>query len=654
MPGRLGRFLFLLLGLGDAVVAGTPASAELAPAGSEFAVNAYTTNTQAQPSVCRAADGDFVVSWFSDGIDGSGTGIVARRFASDGTPQGTEFQVNTYTTDDQYDTSVCCDTAGAFVVTWERRDPNDGGLDVFARRFASDGTPRGDEFRVNTYTTTDQVDARICCDATGGFVVGWEDDLDGDSIAARRFASDGTPHGSQFQVNTYTTGEARNAAIACTGDGAFAVAWEFPGDGSTDGVFVRRYASDGMPAGAEFQVNTYTTSYQERASLCLSDVGEMVVTWESYAQDGDNNGVFGRRFTRAGAPAGDEFAVSTYTFLNQQQSRVACDATGGFTVVWESYPPGGPPATDVFGRRYAAGGTPLGTEFRANTYTTGSQFDAAIAADPEGDFVVVWDRAGDGSGYGVFGQRFVDPCGDGTVDAGEQCDDGSRNAGVCCSASCQNAAAGTACEDDGVGCTTDACTAGGTCGHTLVLAACPSCQVCDAGLGCVTRRRGDCRRPTKNDKAALTLADKSNDRRDTVSFAWQKGAATALADLGTPTAAGDWAFCVFDTAGGADRLVLQSTIPAGNGWRARGRRGFRFRNRRGTPDGITRVDATPGKAGKASILVQGKGPNLLMPPLGLGAPVEAQLETSGRGPCFAATFATPKTNTSALFRARGR
>ena len=42
-----------------------------------------------------------------------------------------------------------------------------------------------------------------------------------------------------------------------------------------------------------------------------------------------------------------------------------------------------------------------------NTYTTGVQSDARAAMEPDGDFVVVWASVGqDGSGYGVFGQRF--------------------------------------------------------------------------------------------------------------------------------------------------------------------------------------------------------------------------------------------------------
>jgi hypothetical protein len=52
--------------------------------------------------------------------------------------------------------------------------------------------------------------------------------------------------------------------------------------------------------------------------------------------------------------------------------------------------------------------TPLGNEFRANTYTTGSQAPCSVASDAAGNFVVVWQSYGqDGSNSGIFGRRFL-------------------------------------------------------------------------------------------------------------------------------------------------------------------------------------------------------------------------------------------------------
>ncbi len=68
------------------------------------------------------ADGDFVVVWGSEGSSGTDTfyqSIQGQRYASDGSPQGAQFQVNTYTTSVQLEPSVASAPGGSFVVAWE-------------------------------------------------------------------------------------------------------------------------------------------------------------------------------------------------------------------------------------------------------------------------------------------------------------------------------------------------------------------------------------------------------------------------------------------------------------------------------------------------------------------------------------------------------
>ncbi len=74
------------------------------PVGDQFQVNTYTTDQQWFPSVGAAPDGRRVVldSFGSGGNDTSGQSVQGQRFAADGTPMGSEFQVNTYTTGSQF------------------------------------------------------------------------------------------------------------------------------------------------------------------------------------------------------------------------------------------------------------------------------------------------------------------------------------------------------------------------------------------------------------------------------------------------------------------------------------------------------------------------------------------------------------------------
>ena len=71
------------------------------PTGTDTQVNTYTSGDQIYSSVTALNDGGFVVTWSSDGQDGSGYGIYGQRYAADGTPVGSEFRANTYTSSDQ-------------------------------------------------------------------------------------------------------------------------------------------------------------------------------------------------------------------------------------------------------------------------------------------------------------------------------------------------------------------------------------------------------------------------------------------------------------------------------------------------------------------------------------------------------------------------
>ena len=74
------------------------------------------------------------------------------------------------------------------------------------------------------------------------------------------------PVGPEFQVNSYTPNSQRFPAIASDADGDFVVAWQSSsssgGDTSYSSVQGQRYSAAGLPQGAQFQVNSYTTSLQ--------------------------------------------------------------------------------------------------------------------------------------------------------------------------------------------------------------------------------------------------------------------------------------------------------------------------------------------------------------------------------------------------------
>jgi hypothetical protein len=376
-------------------------------AGSEFQISTYTTDEQQDPDVALDANGDFVVVWESLGQDGDNWGVFGQRYDSTGTAVGAEFQINSYTTGQQRRPAVGMTADGDFVVVW---DSAQNGMNVFGQRYDGAGAPVGAEFQINTYTTYFQWFPAVGVGADGDFVVVWESYQDGDGpgVFGQRYDSSGTAVGAEFQINSYTTGHQRRPAVGVAADGDFMVAWsslEQDGDGS--GVFGQRYDSTGAAAGSEFQINALTTGSQGSSAVGVDAGGNFVVVYGSSDQYGVGQNIFGQRYDNAGAAVGAAFQVNTYSSSEQTGPDVGVDPGGNFVVVWQSGHDAGEGYFGVFGQRYDAGGNPLGGEFHVNTYMSNAQQYPAVAVDADGNFAVVWQSDHqDGDARGVFGQRF--------------------------------------------------------------------------------------------------------------------------------------------------------------------------------------------------------------------------------------------------------
>jgi hypothetical protein len=182
----------------------------LSPAGAEFRVNTFTTSAQDSPAIGTDADGDFVVVWRSQHLDGSRFGIYAQRYNAAGVAQGAEFRVNTFTTDDQSTPAIGMDADGDFVVAWTSRYQDGSDYGIYAQRYNASGVAQGGEFPVNTFTTNRQTTPAIGMDVDGDFVVTWRSDMQDGSfggIYGQRYSASGVAQGDEFRVNTYTWNE---------------------------------------------------------------------------------------------------------------------------------------------------------------------------------------------------------------------------------------------------------------------------------------------------------------------------------------------------------------------------------------------------------------------------------------------------------------
>jgi hypothetical protein len=370
------------------------------PLGSEFRVNTTTVGDQMYSTVAMDAAGDFVVTWSSHDpslLFGTGWNVYARRYDANGNALGGEFRVNTTTLGDQMYSTVAMDAVGNFVVTWSSNGQDGSGWGIYARRYDANGNALGGEFRVNTTTGGDQEYSAVAMNGAGNFVVTWSSygqDGSGWGVYAQRYDANGNALGGEFRVNTTTLGDQEYSSVAMDPAGDFVVTWSSNGPNATGwDVFGQRYNASGVAQGSEFQVNGTTTGDQMYSTVAMDNTGNFIVTWSGNTQgnatssnssglvgslvgvvtqtlglvtqtvgikplpalihDNSGWGTYGQQFTADGGIVGTEFLVNTTTDGNQQDSSVVMNANGQVVVVWSGNGPGDD--SGVFAQRYNVG-----------------------------------------------------------------------------------------------------------------------------------------------------------------------------------------------------------------------------------------------------------------------------------------------------------
>ena len=386
-----------------------------------FVVNTFTTAMQIQPATAALDDGGFVIVWSSQNQDGFGLGVIARVFDGDGTPRGTDFQVNEFTTGYQLLPAVAAIDDG-FVVAWQSGPSlfcctQDGDLfGVYARSFGLDGAPASEEIQVNTYTTGSQANPSVTR-LGDGFVVLWDSagqDGDGSGVFGRRFDRRARALGDELRVSEATAGEQYGPSVASVSDGGFVVAWSDDSRPTGGRLDVRARAFTASGAGdAEIVVDPNAGADQRRPRVAAGPEAAAIV-WSR--PDRDDVGVALRLFEPTLEPRSAVARINRFD-VNRQLLTDASSAKHGFVLVWNSLGQDGDNES-VVARRVDVDGRVAGPELLVNAFTPGEQSGGTVAILADGSFVVAWTSVGDGDQYGILARRFsagegLAVCGDG-------------------------------------------------------------------------------------------------------------------------------------------------------------------------------------------------------------------------------------------------
>lgn len=255
-----------------------------------------------------------------------------------------------------------------------------------------------------------QSDQSVAVDVHGNIIGVWSSpnaNGQGSSIVAQRVGPGGKPLGAEFVVNTTTTSGNRNPVVAASDDDKFVVAWEARGnaqDRSGWGVYARVYATNGKALTDEILINTSKLGDQRDPSVNWLSSESFVVSWSGAGQ-GRQATTFARVFQGSGVPLTGEIRLSEFQGGGQRDVAVVALPGGGFQAAWSGR--GAGDFNGIFTRQFDALGHAQGREIRVNTARRAREQQPALTRAGN-QLVISWQSRNnplDRLGSGVIARR---------------------------------------------------------------------------------------------------------------------------------------------------------------------------------------------------------------------------------------------------------
>ncbi len=393
------------------------------PQAANYAITDPLPGDQVHPALALGATGGFLV-WEDNRTDGSGAGVSAQALDSGFSKVFSPFRVNQDGAGDQILPQASLLNGGGAVFVWLSGRPES--RQVIARFMRPDNTWLTGDLRVNATTNQTKAGVAVATLTSGNVIVVWSsfNQVSGTSMAdvyGQLLSPTGAKIGTEFLINQFSKYNQRTPAVAALKSGGFVVSWVseqqrveitspslvpqpaanlFP---SVD-IYARIYSDAGVAAGAEFLVNT-SSSTCAQPKVAAGDNGFFMV-WTERDPLVKSNGwdVFGRLFSNAGT-GGTVSRLNVFRPRDQFEPSVAAAGSLYFTV-WTSMGQDGS-REGIFGRFTGADGLPSGDEVMVNTTVISQQLHPDVASDGS-RFLTVWSSfTGLTTAFDLFAQRYA-------------------------------------------------------------------------------------------------------------------------------------------------------------------------------------------------------------------------------------------------------
>ena len=276
--------------------------------------------------------------------------------------------------------SVAALPSGGFVSVWHEGGGKDGdGQGIFGRIIDENFARNGEEFQVNTITTSHQSKPSVASLSDGTFMVVWSGG-DGSS-QGQIYTESGSQIGDQFEIGPWYNQE---AFVIGTSNNEFMVV---RGQNNQDSGILSVYNSTGVLLIGDVVLTTSGKNLEIR--LAEVDSNTFISSWFD-SNNPAGSDIYGIIIDRFGDAQGPEVQFNSTTANNQQAPEVVGLSSGKFAVVWQSNT-NGVDSYDVIVRLFGADGEPITDEIIINEMVLGVQPKPSIAISSSGEIIVAWE-----------------------------------------------------------------------------------------------------------------------------------------------------------------------------------------------------------------------------------------------------------------------
>ena len=368
------------------------------------------TNAQVKSAIALDSGGTAMIAWEDNG-NGMYTVVNAQRIDTAGNKLGGEIAVSSGTTN-QSDVEIAANPSHRFMITWTDHITSSD-IVVHALMVDSSGSKYGSEFSVDTIST-DQQHSAVAADPAGNFVVVWEDYRGTHSeIYAQRFSGGGVKLGGEIAVTSASSADQFTPSVATDSGGNFIITWVDTSTGKWS-LVAQRFDSTGNKIGGKIGV-TAPGDVGNMPAIAVDTRDGFVIVYERYNLTNDWD-IFAKKYDSSGSQVGGEVTVVIASGA-QMFPRIVCDSIDGYTIVWQD---GRHPSNcDILAQAYDSAGMANGDPIQVST-DTGNQLRPGTAIDSRDGMIFAWGNDNGGpTGLDVHARRFIRPCSlEGTLTSG--------------------------------------------------------------------------------------------------------------------------------------------------------------------------------------------------------------------------------------------